>query len=295
MFVQAYQKVIKFTKPIIISQRTRKKECYASIGAFVLINNEGWAFTASHIVRLLKEIQEKVNLFNETEIKKKEIYEAGLDKKEKSNKLKKLPNFEDNSPINVSTWWSQNNVSVDKVIINPNIDIALLKFENFDFTGIDNYPLFKNPDNNFSPGKSLCRVGFPFSDIKPTFEEDTNSFILPQNSIPIPFFPNEGIFTRNVLLNNDSSINNRYKLMYIETSSPGLRGQSGGPIFDTDGNIWGIQSSTQHYPLGFSPRVPNSKKNEVEHQFMNIGWGVHVETLIGMMIDNNINFNISQE
>ena len=35
----------------------------------------------------------------------------------------------------------------------------------------------------------------------------------------------------------------------FETTSPGLRGQSGGPIFSPDGLIYGIQSMTKHIDL----------------------------------------------
>ena len=66
----------------------------------------------------------------------------------------------------------------------------------------------------------------------------------------------------------------------LETSSPGLRGQSGGPIFDTDGRVWALQSRTTHLPLGFSPEVEVNGKEVTEHQFLNVGWGVHSETII---------------
>ena len=86
-----------------------------------------------------------------------------------------------------------------------------------------------------------------------------------------------------------------YKFRFIETSSPGLRGQSGGPIFDQQGIIWGIQSRTAHHPLGFSPLVPGGKPNEREHQFMNVGWGIHIDTLVGAMQDNKIDFEMSKD
>ncbi len=81
----------------------------------------------------------------------------------------------------------------------------------------------------------------------------------------------------------------------IETSSPGLKGQSGGPIFDKDGVIWGIQSTTHCLPLGFSPAVPDGKPHEKEHQFLNVGRGVHADTIVGAMNRVGIKFQISQE
>ena len=70
----------------------------------------------------------------------------------------------------------------------------------------------------------------------------------------------------------------------IETSGPGLRGQSGGPIFDVHGNLWGIQSVTNHLRLGFEPVVKLANGKEVvEHQFINVGIGSHSETLRDML------------
>ena len=65
----------------------------------------------------------------------------------------------------------------------------------------------------------------------------------------------------------------------IETSTPGLRGQSGGPIFDVAGAVCGMQSKTAHLPLGFSPRS-KSRRRVTEHQFLNVGLAVHAETML---------------
>lgn len=81
---------------------------------------------------------------------------------------------------------------------------------------------------------------------------------------------------------------------FIETSTPGLRGQSGGPIFDADANVWAIQSRTMSLPLGFSPVVKQGNKEIIEHQFMHVGWGSHVEEVIRMLTDRQIRFALSQ-
>ena len=70
-----------------------------------------------------------------------------------------------------------------------------------------------------------------------------------------------------------------YDRLLFETSAPGLRGQSGGPIFDGDGRIWGIQSETTSYELGFSPEV----KGEPEHQFLNVGKAVDSSTVCSFL------------
>ncbi len=73
------------------------------------------------------------------------------------------------------------------------------------------------------------------------------------------------------------------ELSYLETSTPGLRGQSGGPIFDVEGRLCAIQVHTVHYPLGFSPVVEQGGRQLEEHQFLNVGVGVHADTILAFL------------
>src|SRR5690606_2946450 len=122
----------------------------------------------------------------------------------------------------------------------------------------------------------------------PIWDEGENRFSLPPESVPIPRFPIDGMFTREVNVELSNGKKHHFPLKYLETSSPGLKGQSGGPIFDSNGHIWAVQSKTSHLPLGFNPTVPNT--NTKEHQFLNVGWGVHAETIINFFHEHKINF-----
>jgi hypothetical protein len=77
-----------------------------------------------------------------------------------------------------------------------------------------------------------------------------------------------------------------FPLKSIETSNPGLLGQSGGPIFDQKGVIWGIQTSTVSYELDL---------NTAEKQYYNVGVGCHAETVIGLMEKQGVAHQISDE
>jgi len=79
-------------------------------------------------------------------------------------------------------------------------------------------------------------------------------------------------------------------MLYVETSTPGLRGQSGGPIYDKDCRICGMQAQTVHLPLGFHPTVEYEGKTVVENQFLNVGMGVHVKTIASMLKDRQVKF-----
>jgi hypothetical protein len=79
--------------------------------------------------------------------------------------------------------------------------------------------------------------------------------------------------------------------MFIETSSPGLRGQSGGPTFDINGTIWAIQSQTHHMKLGFGDNQKQSKELEhLKYQYLNVGWGTHALTITSFLTENKISF-----
>ena len=113
------------------------------------------------------------------------------------------------------------------------------------------FPVIKSPAAGLPIATSLCRLGFPFREVKVTYDEAADQFGIPQGGLA--YFPIEGIYTRSF----DSGIpaGTKYHIAWIETSSPGLRGQSGGPIYDTKGRVWGIQSRTQHLDLGFEAQV----------------------------------------
>jgi len=113
----------------------------------------------------------------------------------------------------------------------------------------------------------------------------------PGGTLPIPRFPINGIFTRTRSFGKTR--NGLYGIKYIETSSPGLRGQSGGPIFDVHGTVWSIQSRTEHLPLGFSPTIEKGGKTVVEHQFLNVGLGVHPSTIYDFLKHSGIEFSVS--
>lgn len=170
-------------------------------------------------------------------------------------------------------------------------DIAIGQIKNYQPDPNIEYPKFKNP-KNLEIGTSLCKLGFPLYDIKTTFDESSSRFIFANNTFPLPFFPIEGIFTRNININNETN-KSKFKIKFLETSSPGLRGQSGGPIFDRNGIVWAVQSRTQHFPLGFKPAIVVNGKKEEENQFLNAGGGIHSELIFDFLTEHKVKFEIS--
>lgn len=286
MFAIACGLARHFTKPVIVSTRTYDGTVSSGGAAFVVVNRDGWIVTVAHLW----------NSFHTANVHKKEIaaYEAQLQSiredttltgPEQDTQIHKIavnPKWITHS----SFWWGWDGVGLKDVKALPEADLIVARLEPFDQKWVDAYPVFKRPSSNFDQGTSLCRLGFPFHNISSSFNTDTSKFMLDSACLPPPAFPIEGLFTRN--LNAGKSKDGRYDIQYIETSSPGLRGQSGGPIYDTHGTVWGIQSRTRHLPLGFSPRVQQDGHTVEEHQFLNVGEGIHSGLIISFLKDNGV-------
>lgn len=290
MFSHACSLAAKFTIPLIISSRQYNKKCAAGLGACVVINEEGWFITAYHIIEQFIKMNQQIGEYNKTVAERSQIENnTALKQSEKHRKLGAIK-----VPTNIITNASLiggAGLVVDKTFhILPDADLAVGKFMNFNATSIKDYPKFKNPSEPMRQGTSLCKMGFPFHGIQPSFDEDKRAFVLPPETFPVPIFPLDGIFTRTINVNPNTP--SKHPVQYIETSSPGLRGQSGGPTFDIHGAIWALQSRTNHLKLGFGDNQKTSKETEhLQNQYMNVGWGTHVKTITSLLTEKNVKFD----
>lgn len=290
MFANALKLASVYTQPVIISKRFYDGRVECSCAAFIILNEEGWILTSAHVLDTIRIVQQHAIERSEYEKKKTEIESnLRLPPRQRNKKMKKIP-VNKLWIINHSYWWGKDNVKINDFAIDEMADLAIGRLEPFDGESISVYPKFKDPKEELPVGTSLCRLGFPFHDVRTTFDEDKNLFEMAPGVLPMPRFPIDGIHTRVAIFVDEKS---GRKVKFIETSSPGLRGQSGGPIFDIHGNIWGLQSRTSHLPLGFSPKVKRGNKDVEEYQFLNVGLGTHVEDIIRFLNDNKINFNFA--
>jgi len=256
------------------------------------LNQEGWIMTVAHLWQPHHTaLAHKTEIANYKQELKKIDEDENLTPAEKDAK-KAVLNVNPKWITNTSFWWGQDGLGLQDVRPLPEADLILGRLDPFDASSITNYPVLKDPGKNISPGTSLCRTGFPFHTIKTDFDPKRNSFSLDAACLPPPFFPIEGIFTRNVVVGK--SKDNHHEIKFLETSSPGLKGQSGGPIFDCHGTIWGLQSRTKNLPLGFSPKVKRGDTEVEENQFLNVGEGIHVETILSFIKANRISVQVSE-
>lgn len=284
MFVTAVEKAAGFTRPVIVSWRTAGGRVTSSLGAFVLLNAEGWFATAGHMfdVWAAKNAHDKLRAQRKAQRAAAEA-DPKLSGKRRRKALEKLE--DDPDWITHHSHWFGALGSQAAMHIFPELDLAVGKLQTTPppFEA----PVLRDPAT-IKPGTSLCRFGYPFVPIACTFDESRSHFDL---NAPggLPFFPNEGIYTRDQI--GGRTKDGKFELAFLETSCPGLPGQSGGPLVDKEGRLCGIQSSTASLPLGFLPKVNDGKGKEVEvPQFLNVGWAVHPRVLTAVLTSLGVSF-----
>jgi hypothetical protein len=254
------------------------------VGTCLVVNSDGWVLTAAHLFTLgILALERKVEARRDHSAKVAEVRASGGHTKEIAKRLRALGQPDADSPTNMSTWWGNDKWRWTEVHVDEVADIAVVRLSGFDPKQVPTYPVFKaaKPGTPLPKGTSLCRVGYPFAELDTSFDDSRGAFIFDPTGRLVPF-PIEGILTREVAKNaTDGPI-------LIETSSPGLMGQSGGPIFDVGGVVWSVQSKTNSYYLGFNPVNPEKNK---EYQYMNAGLGAHPSRIAALLTAKGVVFS----
>ena len=294
MFQRALQIAKDFTLPLIISHRQVSGKLSSQVASFIILNDAGWILTAHHVIELIHGFAAQVTAADEYNEQRAEIAaSSSLTKAQRKQRMRALSRPPRNHTTDFSVWWGHAEWTANSFECDPTADLAVGQLTSFDGNLIGNYPTFKNPNKSFSPGISLCKLGFPFHRITPDFDQASRRFTLPKGALPVPLFAIDGMFARTALV--DAPRDDRpWSIKFVETSSPGLMGQSGGPTFDAEGRVWAMQSRTAHYPMGFSPDAPG-KKNLKEHQFLNVGYGIHAETILAFLDSLGIEYDVSDD
>ena len=252
MFQVACRALLPAVSPIVIVSRTHQGKIECSVGAGMFINRDGWFVTAGHILGQIVSLEKALRI--------------GKTKRRRKGSVVTHYLF---------TFGSANGTGIE-AHVKPSVDIGIARLD-----GVTPPPGFVFPKfrvRDIEPGELLCRAGFPFvEDRKPPWTPK-NGFDL-SKVFPLPIFVNEALVSRFANI----EVKGRIEGTWIETSTPGLRGQSGGPLFDHEGNVCGIQVNTHHYPLGF--------KGKGRNQVLHVGRAVHSKTVRELLDKKNIPYS----
>ncbi len=262
MFQDALETAGHFTFPYVGVRRRNDGEVFSTVGALVIINADGWCLTAAHVV---------------DEIRKAH---ASVQSKAQPTTLSH------HAEIWAVPGFARSKPRMAQAHVDSAADLAAIRIEPFDAGQFERPPVFRSLVSPVRPGLSLCRVGYPFHKVEATFDEDAGNFDV-KTGFPVPRFALEGMVSRfhNVVVEGREP-----PVRFIETSTPGLRGQSGGPLIDVEGRICGMQSHTAHLDLGFDAAFEREGERVTERQFLNVGRAVHVEQIMAFLDAKQIDY-----
>lgn len=274
MFKHAIKINLAYTRPLLIGEKEfGSNKINSGIATFIILNKDGYILTCKHVAKKIEEA-EKLN----------QKYHEYL-KQEANAELNKRYSYKANTVVQIRNVFINcfTDGELEKIIYHKALDLALIKFSNFSEVKTDIFPTFSL--KALEPGESICRLGFPwpiyncfqYNKKKHEIEIDANG------NFATPAFPLDGMITR--LLENNGEI------VAFEASTPGLRGQSGGPVFDTNGSVLGLQSATTHLDLMFDIECKLKNKKMLEKQFINLGIAISSNQITKFLDENDVFYN----
>lgn len=271
MYVKAIETVSGFTRPIhSIIRYDGSVNIIPGSATLFFVNENGVAITCKHVAELL--------------IAAEQINKSYIQNR-KGRISYVTPGNEHTPAGSMNIIQIKNNfvncfdtISGFNCLMHPLYDLAILQFNGFNKIFYNGYARFISDSSQVRQGKGLCRLGYPFPEFNNfRYNNQEDDIEWTQTGIPTsPSFPIDGIITRLIARNQTAA--------GIEMSSPGLRGQSGGPLFDKDGIIYGMQSATAHLHLGFdladfAVQDGGSIKRVTNAPFLHVGQCVHVDII----------------
>lgn len=292
MFISAIERVAKFTRPIhTIMRNYGGKQLIPGAATIFFVNENGYAVTCKHVAEMIMSEGNINQHYNNFKAERQTLQQDG-----KYNS--RLKGLELKYKLNPGTTIQLKNnyvASVDKMSgitlhVHATLDLAIIKFNDFGKIHYTDCARFLKDDQQIKQGKFLCRLGFPFPEFNNfLFNQETDDIEWTTSGINVsPQFPIEGMVTRFL---QDQQLG----IFGIEMSTPGLRGQSGGPLFDTNGIVYGMQFSTKHLHLGFDLidkeiMVNNGIKKVSDYSFIHLGQCIHVNSIKSFLREHKVAF-----
>lgn len=291
MFADAIETVGGYTRPIMfISRKYKSNAVLGGAGTMFFVNDSGCAVTCRHMAELIgrgRQINERYREF----AAEREKIPAGNNYKSTLQRLERKYGYTEDSIINVKFRFDNCFTRLDEISchFHPKYDLAIVKFGNCGDILYKGHAVFARDYHELRPGNYFCRMGYPFPEFTCFAYNQERDDIewTSEGKLSTPRFPLDGMMTRNLLDGN--------RIIGVELSTPGLRGQSGGPLFGKDGRVYGIQSATKHLHLGFDMNelkmVIGGRTQVVNNQpFLHVGHCIHADIIKEFLREHNVEY-----
>jgi hypothetical protein len=291
-FVPAIEKAARFVRPIHTITRNYGSEAVVpSTASLFFINSDGWALTCRHVSDLVANADRVNRRYRQFQ---REAHDLIVRKRKAAvRELEKKYGYSERITVEIrNTFVNCADGKLDvKIVPHDKLDLALIKFSSGRLH-CDEFPVFPADTSALKPGLMLCRLGYPFPDFTNyRYDEEKDAIEWTgEGRVHTPLFPIEGMVTRLILQGG----NGRETVSGFEMSTPGLRGQSGGPAFDAEGRVWGVQFATGHLYLGFDVHQEVLKMGRTvtvsDNAFLHVGHCLHVDRIKEFLKANGVAF-----
>jgi len=287
MFAAAIEEASRYTRPLhFIDRFYGSTAVRPGAATLFFVNDEGVAVTCKHVAQLLLQsegLRQRYTAFKE---ERKGIADAAA--------VEALAQRHGLGAGQTCELWVQlmgcaESFAGVNIIFHPRYDLAILKLQqpvNLQYTG---YARFCSDMRTVRQGDFLCRLGFPFPEFNNFRYNEGQDGIewTTGGQTTSPSFPIEGMVTRFL---SDGQVYG------LELSTPGLRGQSGGPLFSADGRVCGMQFATGHLHLGFDMKdkelLANGEKIVATNQpFLHVGQCIHAGIIKAFLGEQGIRYH----
>ncbi len=291
MFTEAIERVAQFTRPIhTISRLYNATEVIPGASTLFLVNDEGWALTCKHVVQQLA-ASEQVNKTYASFKAELQKLQGDPDYETKKAQLERQFNYNNTATVEMKNMFigCADQLSGFQFHVHPHYDLALVKLQGFQQLYCSELPVFQQDESYLKQGRYLCRLGHPFPEFSNyRYNASTDSIEWTNEGYShSPTFPIEGMITR--------FLGDQNGPFGIEMSTPGLKGQSGGPLFNDKGVVQGMQFATKHLHLGFDIEgkeilVNGQHKQINDYSFIHLGHCIHVSVIKAFMREKGVVF-----